>query len=1281
MEVTRLLYAMLTLCSIAWCQTASKNVSFVNMTKGGAQISNVSVSQVSATQALLTYTAPNSSACTVQVSQSNTLSPLVHDVDTSLFSGSNSDSRTGSVTSGTSRQVVIGQRAAQSALNGYMTSRALQAYTLHYYQIACGSATASGSFTTSNIPLGQTFNEDVPVPSNLSSLGYYSPVGFYAWPQYTSWTNNAETVIDPSSGIAVSRVSMPADTLDAPQTNSFTGTTNISGHWSNPSGAIGNSSAATATTADWLGVIDQTLTNGNNQPYNYVQFTVTLSNPSGGSADVCITVNGVNCWPTAAAAIILNQAVTSTPAVYTFGTTTPILASWTPAGYSPLLAAAYAGLSDVLEHTGTVNVDSSGNVSYASGTGGSPFNPNWTAGSIIAIGASTCTITSTYVSTLALTITPSACSPSLTVPVSGASYSAGNFGFLVRNHGAAGTLSVLNASWTVAFENLENWPSSGPAKVFSSTETQQTSSGHLGYHMVLPIGEQLYWLDATTGLGTYVGQLIQPSGGTSPNNWGGGTYCENNSTTLTGTTSTAPESIFCPNTDVNGNPIILEWSLSTNNSANSLSMTSGVNLTPASVGADINQLVVSYTSGYTPAFSPTVFTQGFAIIGTQNGDLILESIQSSQDGNAWLAVFNPTTISTNAGCVGAVSGGAPGCIVAAVPSWTTETTGSTPNPGANRWCALHTMNYSGQVTQSTVGGKFYQSEGHSGDNVMSSTVTSGTLSSSPSIAAGSGICPGGSQGCDNLTLASEPCNSSPIGTDPTGCPANSGYGYLMPLIVGDLLSTSTGGGELLKILSKTGSGTNFSVEVQRAISSPGWASTPQNFSGTINLQATCSANAPYGVSGGIWNWNWASDPHGINSGGTTITEAYAYDHMVSTAAVAFGGDQNGVGPGPTGEYGANSSTFGGYPSVFISFSPYFAGVTGLGGLTCCAETAQDHASPQGENSGTQVFYDYRSMTGVGGDFEGAPVAVTGYCYKMSSTTSDGDNLAYIGGVGTSGTPVINRKLQATLAFSGGMSYPGGIGGQTLQDVSGPSSTIGCTLTSAYTYCIARIAGECHSGSSQGDIYWNSGLTPPIANGSYNYGFFNTGQYLNGIAQMTYASNDTTGLGSRMLGKIGTRPGYLNVNSTTRVTPGGEYLVSQVIGTGGAENSIVSSPLPPFPSSDSYLRNTFVPVTLNLTTPSGLSITNAIVEFGYAEDGAPSSYFCTTRQDICTAASATIGTIPFYLASESPAGISCASSCTIELPGISQRAIYYDVLFRTAGNSTVASSGMKVAIVP
>jgi len=81
-----------------------------------AQISNLSVTGVTNTQAVLRYTAPDTTACTMEVSTSPTYLPLVHDVDPAIFPGSNLDTRAGSVSGTVTRTFVVGTRDAEQGL-------------------------------------------------------------------------------------------------------------------------------------------------------------------------------------------------------------------------------------------------------------------------------------------------------------------------------------------------------------------------------------------------------------------------------------------------------------------------------------------------------------------------------------------------------------------------------------------------------------------------------------------------------------------------------------------------------------------------------------------------------------------------------------------------------------------------------------------------------------------------------------------------------------------------------------------------------------------------------------------------------------------------------------------------------------------------------------------------------------------------------------------------------------------------------------------------------------
>jgi len=135
-----------------------------------AQINNVQVPGVTATQAILTYVAPNSSPCSVAVSESPGLSPLVGDVDPVKFPGSNSDARFPTLNrGGRARFFVVGTVPKPSgiypdlAADGNFYSRTLHQNAPHYYQITCGAYTATGSFQTQVLPTGKTYGEPQPI--------------------------------------------------------------------------------------------------------------------------------------------------------------------------------------------------------------------------------------------------------------------------------------------------------------------------------------------------------------------------------------------------------------------------------------------------------------------------------------------------------------------------------------------------------------------------------------------------------------------------------------------------------------------------------------------------------------------------------------------------------------------------------------------------------------------------------------------------------------------------------------------------------------------------------------------------------------------------------------------------------------------------------------------------------------------------------------------------------------------------------------------------------------
>jgi len=84
-----------------------------------------------------------------------------------------------------------------------------------------------------------------------------------------------------------------------------------------------------------------------------------------------------------------------------------------------------------------------------------------------------------------------------------------------------------------------------------------------------------------------------------------------------------------------------------------------------------------------------------------------------------------------------------------------------------------------------------------------------------------------------------------------------------------------------------------------------------------------------------------------------------------------------------------------------------------------------------------------------------------------------------------------------------------------------------------------------------------------------------------------------------------------------------------------------------------------------------------VEFGYREFNGN----CTTRNEPCIANGPSVGTVPFQFAGEYPSGAPCTSTCTIAIPAVSQRILYYKAKYRNAANSVVSETPLQVVATP
>jgi hypothetical protein len=1239
----------------------------------------IAVAGVTNTQAILTYTAPNAEACSVQVSTNSNFVPLAYDVDPTKFTGANLDSRA-DIGSRLTRVFVIGARVAQRASDQNFYSRALQQGTLYYYAVTCpGGASGSGQFTTATLAFGDSYADPLPVdPTNP---------GEYAWPTL-SLTDRTQQIVDPQTGVLLRRMSLPED-RNLPTTKAAFGNVRTTA-WANGSAALSNtdgkaSATITGSSAPLLllpqnnvtfyGYInDFSGTHGNNNAFlNWFQVTLNAATSNTGCAtnptancniQVCLTIDGVNCNPNGKT---FSQALTPTLTNYTFGTSGTAIDLWQNAGQRPFNG------TEIAIRQGSVHCTGSSTVTWA---GGDYFATFWTAGSVITINGINYPIQQVInTENLQLSGTcPSTDGQSV-------AYTGMNFGVIVRKQTTSpDTVSIQYVSANYDNGVFPDFDYTGEYDL-CSVSTVVGPTGNAGYNCSMLQNGQVFWVDGTTA----EAQLIALNQG----NFGSIYTSSCGSFDSIVFDASDPDTWYCGG----AYPQRMQYFGSHSAPANTLFpgyLQEQVNLpTCNSPSSPTNEpcVIITGLTGTTPigtliaAFDPTFDTAAFSqpyLSHVENGLLVIRCWRGNYGSIGWTVLFDPKATSNsepnNAGCVG---GGRPGCVVGAVKSWTAP---------AARWCALKSNDPMYVNGWSALGGYGWGAlgSGEVGMGPYLSTVNDGTaFSTTLKAPGGPTTCPANSLGvkgtqCTTVRVDGQPYNPYPCVTSPQDCGGeieSGAPGAIGNAAVGDFFQLNDNGTETMRLIAIGGTN-NTEWTFQR-----GYNNVISSSSANPQLITQCNANPlPANVNGGSeWYWNYAADPHGLDvNGATTIDdpnglEAHFYienQSMVNSYTL-----DKACGP-PSAvcyqdrPFQSIPQLVSEGPTTVQTTNPAFNGVipVSFGNWT------QSHpAGPGWSASGqsTAYFYDGRP-------FNGGPLS--------GSATSNGSNPATL----VTGTlwkftaaqvPQLHRKINATFAFSGS---------KALLDVSSPQQGAVITGTAAdqYQYCVADVAGECISGSAAGDVYINAPYVEyPFCNfpsqasnmaDEYDLCIGDNGMIYNSLTQMNNTVVDPAGTNERMLSKGLSRARITTAFWHPHALADSKWLYFKDDYAQDIGDMILLLQVPSG-VPDSVNRQQFEP--LNVSSPTVLSGTaTAFVEFGYGENGAPVRMNCTTRNEACATASPAGTAInldaPFYFEKTEASRlkpIACTQSCSVVIPVLPQHVVYVRWVFLNPAGAVIGRS--------
>jgi len=417
----------------------------------------------------------------------------------------------------------------------------------------------------------------------------------------------------------------------------------------------------------------------------------------------------------------------------------------------------------------------------------------------------------------------------------------------------------------------------------------------------------------------------------------------------------------------------------------------------------------------------------------------------------------------------------------------------------------------------------------------------------------------------------------------------------------------------------------------------------------------------------LW-WNWADDPQGLGRtmayGATMREDPHSSNcHQIFEAGVFIAGCGKssifGYGPGMLGSMMRD----GDVPATFTA-SPYWVNWDGgFAGSTYQISTTYLESHPSRSQYLASAYekkqwFDHRPLLG------DPAIATSGNVTKVGT---------YLYRISAAATASMQYRMQGYIATAGE---------KVLVDVS--PAVLADTTADAFKYCVVVVSGDCAVGSTSGQVYLNvpqawAGYVVPSRFSALPFSIRDVALTQNthtaaSIVQAGSGGQDQIGAVVRRLTSGFAPYKVQSLYWNGRATPDGRRYYWKTDLLDAVAGALLIADVPAWPARDSMFRGDFIQIPIKMGGKPGDQVR---IRFGYSENGHPESSFCHERQVAC--ATDATGAQPFLWTDETQQWKACDSGCTISIPAISGRVLYYMVDRRNSGVSN--SSPLDAIAVP